>query len=127
MLRHRLALSRRHALALGLLQGPTELLPVSSSAHTILIPLLADWPYGELEAHVRKSFEVALHVGAALALAFDMRAELAREAERLDARRAFVLALACAPPAYAGAAFERRIEGRMSEPAAAAGGLVAGA
>jgi undecaprenyl-diphosphatase len=127
MLRHRLALRPRHALALGLLQGPTELLPVSSSAHTILIPLLAGWPYGELEAPLRKSFEVALHAGTALALALDMRAELARETARLDARRALVAALACAPAACAGVAFERYIEQRMSEPAAAVRGLVAGA
>ena len=93
MLRHRLALRPRHALALGLLQGPTELLPVSSSAHTILVPLLAGWPYGELEAQLRKSFEVALHAGTALALALDMRAELAREAARLNARRALVVAI----------------------------------
>ena len=32
------------AIALGLLQGPTELLPVSSSAHTTLMPWLAGWP-----------------------------------------------------------------------------------
>src|SRR5437764_8075234 len=127
MLRHRLALTPRHALALGLLQGPTELLPVSSSAHTILVPLLAGWPYGELEAQLRKSFEVALHAGTALALALDMRAELAREAARLNARRALVVALACAPPAVAGVAFERLIEQRMSEPAAAVRGLAAGA
>ena len=127
MLRHRLTLRPRHALALGLLQGPTELLPVSSSAHTILVPLLAGWPYGELEAQLRKSFEVALHAGTALALALDMRAELAREAARLNARRALVVALACAPPAVAGVAFERLIEQRMSEPAAAVRGLAAGA
>ena len=56
---HGLALRPRHALALGLLQGPTELLPVSSSAHTILVPVLARWPYGELSATLRKSFEAA--------------------------------------------------------------------
>ena len=66
---HGLALRSRHALALGLLQGPAELLPVSSSAHTILVPVLARWPYGELPATLRKSFEVALHGGTALALA----------------------------------------------------------
>ena len=33
--------SFRRALALGLIQGPTELLPISSSAHTRLIPWLA--------------------------------------------------------------------------------------
>ena len=60
-------------LALGLAQGPTELLPISSSAHTILIPCLAGWPYGELDPELRKSFEVALHAGTAAALLVDLR------------------------------------------------------
>jgi undecaprenyl-diphosphatase len=66
-------LSLRHALALGLVHGPTELLPISSSAHTILIPYLAGWPYGELDPELRKSFEVALHAGTAAALLVDLR------------------------------------------------------
>jgi len=66
-------LSLPHALALGLAHGPTELLPISSSAHTILIPYLAGWPYGELDPELRKSFEVALHAGTAAALLVDLR------------------------------------------------------
>ena len=66
-------LSLRHALALGLAHGPTELLPISSSAHTILIPFLAGWPYAELDPELRKSFEVALHAGTAAALLVDLR------------------------------------------------------
>jgi undecaprenyl-diphosphatase len=66
-------LSLRHALALGLAHGPTELLPISSSAHTILIPWLAGWPYVELDPELRKSFEVALHAGTAAALLVDLR------------------------------------------------------
>jgi undecaprenyl-diphosphatase len=66
-------LSIRHALALGLAHGPTELLPISSSAHTILIPWLAGWPYAELDPELRKSFEVALHAGTAAALLNDLR------------------------------------------------------
>ncbi len=66
-------LSLRHALALGLAHGPTELLPISSSAHTIVIPLLAGWPYAELDPELRKSFEVALHAGTAAALLVDLR------------------------------------------------------
>jgi undecaprenyl-diphosphatase len=66
-------LSLRHALALGLAHGPTELLPISSSAHTIVIPFLAGWPYAELDPELRKSFEVALHAGTAAALLVDLR------------------------------------------------------
>jgi undecaprenyl-diphosphatase len=59
-------------MALGLAHGPTELLPISSSAHTILIPWLAGWPYVELDPELRKSFEVALHAGTAAALLIDL-------------------------------------------------------
>lgn len=65
-------LSLRHAVALGLAHGPTELLPISSSAHTTLIPWLAGWPYVELDPELRKSFEVALHAGTAAALLIDL-------------------------------------------------------
>src|ERR1700691_3977057 len=98
--RQRLAI--REAIALGALQGPTELLPVSSSAHTTLIPWLAGWPYAPLDPELRKSFEVALHAGAAAALTIDMRAELISSARGLTARRIAVIALSLAPPALAG-------------------------
>src|SRR5689334_15485601 len=124
---HGLALRPRHALALGLLQGPTELLPVSSSAHTILVPVLARWPYGELPATLRKSFEVALHGGTALALALAMRAGPRGGLGELEAPQAAVVALACVPPAVAGVLFAGHIERRLSEPRAVVRGLVAGA
>ena len=117
----------RHAVALGLLQGPTELLPVSSSGHTSLIPWLAGWPYAELEPELRKSFEVALHAGAGLALAIDMREELLEAALRLDRARAVVVALSLAPPAIAGYLLEQPIERRLGGPCSIAVGLVAGA
>jgi undecaprenyl-diphosphatase len=119
-------LKLRHALALGLVQGPTELLPVSSSGHTTLIPFLAGWPYAELDDELRKSFELALHAGAGLALAIDMRGELIGASRRLTARRVAVVALSLAPPALAGLALRSRIERRFGGPRSIAGGLVAG-
>ena len=100
----RARLPLRHAVALGLAQGPTELLPVSSSAHTALIPLLLGWPYDELDGELRKSFEVALHAGAGVALAIDMRAELLAAARELDRRALLTIALSLAPAALAGLA-----------------------
>ncbi len=120
-------LSLCEAAALGALQGPTELLPISSSGHTSLIPWLADWPYAELEPELRKSFEVALHAGAGLALAIDMRGELIEAALRLDRRGAAVIALSLAPPAIAGYLLERAIERRLGGPRSIAVGLIAGA
>jgi undecaprenyl-diphosphatase len=120
-------LSICEAVALGALQGPTELLPVSSSAHTTLIPWLAGWPYPELGPELRKSFEVALHAGAALALALDMRTELIASARELSPRRVAVIALSLGPPALAGYALERPIEQRLGGPRSIAAGLIAGA
>jgi undecaprenyl-diphosphatase len=120
-------LSVRHAVALGLLQGPTELLPVSSSAHTALVPWLAGWPWAELDAELRKAFEVALHLGSGGALAIDMRTELIRAIAGLDRREAAVIALALAPPVLAGYTLQRLIERRLGGPRSTAAGLVAGA
>jgi undecaprenyl-diphosphatase len=121
------ALSLRHAIALGLLQGPTELLPVSSSAHTSLIPWLGGWPYTQLDGETRKTFEVVLHAGAGFALAIDMRAELVHAASEMDRRRATALALALAPAAIAGAALQAPIERGLGGPRSIAAGLGAGA
>ncbi|MGD0455759.1 MAG: undecaprenyl-diphosphate phosphatase [Solirubrobacteraceae bacterium] len=121
------ALPLRHAAMLGLLQGPTELLPVSSSAHTTLIPWLAGWQYARLDGERRKSFEVALHAGAGAALAIHMRSELLRDAARLDRRRAGVIALALAPPALAGYALGPAIERALGGPRSIAAGLAGGA
>jgi undecaprenyl-diphosphatase len=54
--------SRFQALVLGAVQGLTEFLPVSSSAHLILIPWLLNWQDPGL------AFDVALHLGTLLAL-----------------------------------------------------------
>ncbi len=116
----------RHALLLGLAQGPTELLPVSSSAHTTLIPLLLDWPYDELDPELQKSFELALHAGAGLALALDMRHELLAALGRLDHRRIAVVALSLAPAALSGLALRPLIERRLGGPRSIAGGLALG-
>ena len=121
------ALPLRHAVALGLLQGPSELLPISSSAHTALAPWLAGWRYGELDASARKSFELALHTGAGLALALEMRGELRRDAKALDRRRLAALALAVAPAALVGATLRGAIERRLGGPRSIAAGLLSGA
>jgi undecaprenyl-diphosphatase len=120
------SLSLGHAVALGFLQGPTELLPVSSSAHTTLIPFLLDWPYSGLDGELRKSFEVALHAGAGVALAIDMRDELAHAARRLDRRRVTTIALSLAPAAGAGLALGPAIERRLGGPRSIAAGLAGG-
>jgi undecaprenyl-diphosphatase len=125
--RPRARLPLRHAIALGLVQGPTELLPVSSSAHTTLIPLLLEWPYGELDGEQRKSFEVALHAGAGVALAIDMRHELLLAARALDRPRLTAIGLSLAPAAFAGLVLGPSIERRLGGPRSIAAGLLGGA
>jgi undecaprenyl-diphosphatase len=122
-----LDLSPAQAVALGAIQGPTELLPVSSSAHISLIPWLAGWNWHDLDPEARKSFEVALHGGTAAALLLVLRREIASELGSFDGRRAAVVALSFVPPAIAGLTLERAIERRLGTPAATAAGLVAGA
>jgi undecaprenyl-diphosphatase len=112
---------------LGIVQGPTELLPVSSSAHIVLVPWLAGWDWEAVDPEVRKSFEVALHTGAAAALLIGQRRMIAGELRHFDARRALLLALSFLPAAIVGYTLERPIERHLGGPRATAYGLLAGA
>jgi undecaprenyl-diphosphatase len=103
------------ALLLGLLHGPAELVPVSSSAHTALVPRLLGWDYERLPADARKAFEVALHAGSLAGLL--VTTPLPRPRTAL---------LATLPPALAGALLERPIEERLGGPRATAVGLLTG-
>ena len=49
------------AVILGIIQGLTELLPISSSAHLFIIPWILKW-------NIPDAFDVALHVGTLLAI-----------------------------------------------------------
>lgn len=59
-----------HIIVLALVQGLTEFLPISSSAHLILIPYLTDWPDQGL------AFDVAVHVGTLTAVVMYFRKEI---------------------------------------------------
>ena len=109
------------------MQGPTELLPVSSSAHLALVPWFCGWEWDRLDPELRKGFDVALHAGAAVALLVGQRRAVASEIAELDPRRASVLALSFLPAVVAAVALERTIERRLGGPAATAAGLVGGA
>ena len=115
-----------HAVALGALHGPTELLPVSSSAHTTLVPWLLGWPYPDLDRELRKAFEVALHAGTAAALLIGLRDEVGAAVRGLDGRRAVLVVGSFLPPAIAGLALERQIEERLGTPETIAAGLLVG-
>ena len=105
------------ALALGLLHGPVELVPVSSSGHVAALPWLLGWELAGRDGARRKQLEVALHAGTAAALLIVLRPGRLRPG---------LLAAAVLPPALAGLALERQIEERLGTPATLAAGLLAG-
>ena len=57
-------------IVLGLLQGLTEFLPISSSAHLILVPIVTGWPDQGL------AFDVAVHIGTLLAVVIYFRKDI---------------------------------------------------
>jgi undecaprenyl-diphosphatase len=116
-----------HALALGALHGPAELLPISSSGHVTLLPWLLAWDYAELDDELRKSFEVALHAGTAAALLVTLRGEVAEEIRSASPRLAMLITLSFVPPAIVGYTLERPIEQHLGTPATIGAGLIAGA
>jgi undecaprenyl-diphosphatase len=111
-----------HALALGALQGLSELAPISSSGHLTLLPWLARWEWPGVDAELRKAFEVVLHGGGAAALLACSWHELSPASGRSGA----LLALSVAPAALLGYLFERPIEQRLGTPPGVAVGLIAG-
>jgi undecaprenyl-diphosphatase len=114
------------ALLLGALHGPAELLPISSSGHIALVPWLLRWRYCELDAELRKSFEVALHAGTAAALLITLRDEVDEAITTMTPRRALLVGLSFAPPALVGYTLERPIERHLGTAASIASGLIVG-
>ncbi len=99
---------------------------MSSSAHLALTPWLREWSWRRADPESRKSFEVAVHAGAAAALLIGQRRQIASELREFDTRRALVVALSFLPPAFVGYRFERIIEERFGGPRSTAIGLLAG-
>ncbi len=104
-----------HAILLGIAQGLTEFLPVSSSGHLQIIPWLADWNDFEGDDDLKKAFDVALHLGTLVGLVACLRREvwalvrggMATVVERrspmtADGRLGWLLVLATVPAAAVG-------------------------
>jgi undecaprenyl-diphosphatase len=121
-------LSDWQALVLGVTQGLTELLPISSSGHLILVPWLADWRYLEAHPDFNKTFDVALHLGTLVAVIGYFWSDVVRyvgawvasarrrSVSTVDERLAWGVFLATVPAALAGAAGEETIESRLGQP-----------
>jgi undecaprenyl-diphosphatase len=109
------------AIVLGAVQGLTEFLPISSSAHLILLPRFLRWPVPGL------AFDVAMHLGTLAAVIVYFRADLALwvraflqpgDATRAPARRLVgLLLLATIPGALAGLVLEHHAESTFRSPA----------
>jgi undecaprenyl-diphosphatase len=64
------------AILLGIVQGLTELLPISSSGHLILVPWLQDYEFLRDNPSFNKTFDVALHFGTLIGVVYYFRSEL---------------------------------------------------
>jgi undecaprenyl-diphosphatase len=121
-------LSDWQAFTLGIVQGLTELLPISSSGHLILVPWLADWKYLETHEDFNKTFDVALHLGTLVAViiyfwqevvlyvAAWFRSVARRAIVTPDEKIAWLVFVATIPAAIAGALGEETIEKHLGAP-----------
>jgi undecaprenyl-diphosphatase len=117
-------MSLLQAIVLGVVQGMTEFLPVSSSAHLILVPRLLGWPDQGLD------FDIAAHLGTFLAVLIFFRRDLAQlahgmlsglhstpaEEDRATRRLGWWLVWATAPVAVAGLLLSDWIETTLRSP-----------
>ncbi|HSL66431.1 MAG TPA: undecaprenyl-diphosphatase UppP [Gaiellaceae bacterium] len=122
------ALTNWQALVLGLVQGATELLPISSSGHLILVPWLADWEFLQENDEFNQTFDVALHLGTLVAVAIYFRREIVaftvgwirtlrtRRIETSDERVAWIVLVATIPAVVAGGLGESWIAEHLGEP-----------
>ncbi len=116
------------AFVLGVTQGATELLPISSSGHLILVPWLFDWHYLETHASFNKTFDVALHLGTLVAVVAYFWGDIvsyvkawvtsirARAIRTDHERLAWGVFFATIPAALAGALGESVIEKHLGQP-----------
>ncbi|HET7855884.1 MAG TPA: undecaprenyl-diphosphatase UppP [Gaiellaceae bacterium] len=125
---HEGALTDWQAFVLGVVQGLTELLPISSSGHLILVPWLFDWRYLEENPDFNKTFDVALHLGTLIAVVAYFRHDLAqllvawfrslrtRAISDTDERVAWLVVVATIPAVIVGAVGADFIEEHLGEP-----------
>lgn len=121
-------MSNLEALLLGVVQGLTEFLPISSSGHLILIPWLQDYTFLMEHPEFNKTFDVALHAGTLVAAIGYFRREVVRllagflaAARRraiasAEERLSVAIAIGTIPAVIAGAIGSGFIDEHLGEP-----------
>ncbi|CAB5065222.1 unannotated protein [freshwater metagenome] len=118
-----------HAIVLGIVQGLTEFLPISSSGHLVIVPWLFGWNDFKTAATAR-AFDTALHLGTLVAVLIYLRKDLIvyisqgvqlvfnrKKPATQAGRRAWLLVLSAVPAGIVGAAFEDKITEKLGSPA----------
>jgi undecaprenyl-diphosphatase len=116
------------AIILGIVQGLTEFLPISSSGHLILVPWLFGWEELDDDS-IKKTFDVALHLGTLIAVVGYFWSDLVvyvRDGAKVvfsrgkevtpEGRLGWLLLLATVPAALVGALFEDVIDTKLGTP-----------
>ena len=129
-----------HAIILGLVQGFSEFLPISSSGHLALVPWLFGWNDFADVANgdsIEKAFDTALHLGTLLAVLFYLRTELIgyvregirivvspKRADKQMGKRAWLFVASAIPAGIAGAIGQQWITDKLGTPVLIAVSLV---
>jgi undecaprenyl-diphosphatase len=116
------------AIVLGIVQGLTEFLPISSSGHLLLVPWLFNWHFLLENPDLNKTFDVALHLGTFVAvvayfwreivrlLGAWVRSIARRSLAEPEGRLAWLLIVSTIPAALVGVLFEDFITERLGKP-----------
>jgi len=129
-----------HAIILGLVQGFSEFLPISSSGHLALVPWLFGWnDFADVTngASIEKAFDTALHLGTLVAVLFYLRTELIgyvregirivvspQRADKQMGKRAWLFVASAIPAGIAGAIGQQWITDKLGTPVLIAVSLV---
>jgi undecaprenyl-diphosphatase len=121
-------MSNLEALLLGVVQGLTEFLPISSSGHLIIVPWLQDYTFLTENDSFNKTFDVALHAGTLIAAIAYFRLEVwrlivsfvtvvrRRAIETSEQRLAIAIAIGTIPAVIAGGLASDFIDEHLGEP-----------
>ncbi|HEX2040170.1 MAG TPA: undecaprenyl-diphosphate phosphatase [Acidimicrobiales bacterium] len=101
-----------HAIVLGIVQGLSEFLPISSSGHLVLVPWFFDWDELAGNPDLSRSFDVALHVGTFVGASAYFAKDIWRLATR-NRRLGVLLLLSAAPAGLVGVLVDAFLEEQL--------------